>query len=100
MNRPKSKATSSAPLLAIAQPGPTSRQPVLPNTKVICMSMANALARLRYQFVPDRQIGELLAKPWVDTAIPTLLLLLVIGGFGAVVPGFFSAGNLSDTFRQ
>ena len=64
------------------------------------MSMADVLVRARYRYVPDRQIGELLAKPWVDTAIPSLLLLLALVAFGVLVPGFFSAGNLSDMARQ
>lgn len=64
------------------------------------MSIATALSRARYRYIPEHQIGELLGKPWIDTAIPAALLLLALITFGVLLPGFFSAGNLSDTARQ
>lgn len=64
------------------------------------MSIATALSRARYKYIPVHQIGELLAKPWIDTAIPVALLLLALAAFGVLLPGFFSLGSLSDTSRQ
>ncbi|MBS0343258.1 MAG: ABC transporter permease [Proteobacteria bacterium] len=62
--------------------------------------MIAIITRARYRCIPDRQIGDLLAKPWIDSAIPAAILLLLVLTFGLVVPGFFSPGNLSDTARQ
>jgi len=64
------------------------------------MSFSEAATRLRYRLVPDHVIGELLSKRWSDNAIPFVLLLLVIGFMGIMIPNFFSAVNLSDTARQ
>jgi len=64
------------------------------------MSISAALKRARYKYVPEHQIGELLLKPWIDTAIPAFLLAIVAAVFIAVVPDFLTLGNLSDTARQ
>ncbi len=64
------------------------------------MASANTLTKLRYRFIPDHVIGEILSKKWIDNAIPFLVLLAVIAVFGALIPNFFSAGNLSITARQ
>jgi ribose transport system permease protein len=64
------------------------------------MSFATVLSRARYRYFPEHQIGELLLKPWIDTAIPAALLLFAFATFGVLVPDFFTAGNLSDTARQ
>ena len=64
------------------------------------MSFATVLSRARYRYLPEHQIGELLVKPWIDTAIPAVLLLFVFATFGVILPDFFTAGNLSDTARQ
>ena len=39
----------------------------------------DALIRFRYRFIPDHVIGELLAKRWMDNAIPFLALIVVQG---------------------
>jgi ribose transport system permease protein len=64
------------------------------------MSFASVLSRARYRYFPEHQIGELLVKPWIETTIPAVLLLLAFATFSVIVPGFFTAGNLSDTARQ
>ncbi|EBW2250186.1 ABC transporter permease, partial [Salmonella enterica subsp. enterica serovar Enteritidis] len=64
------------------------------------MSQSGLLTRLRYRFVPDHIIGEILSKKWIDNAIPFLVLLVVVAVFGWLLPNFFSAGNLSNTSRQ
>lgn len=63
-------------------------------------SAAGPLARLRYRYVPDHVLGELLSKKWIDNTIPFLVLVCVVAVFGWLIPNFFSAGNLSTTARQ
>jgi ribose transport system permease protein len=60
---------------------------------------ASALLRLRYRYVPDHLIGELLTKAWIDTAIPATLLILVLLGLFLLTPGFFKPGNVADLSR-
>ncbi|WP_438751030.1 ABC transporter permease [Pararhizobium sp. O133] len=64
------------------------------------MASASNLTKLRYRFIPDHVIGEILSKKWIDNAIPFLVLICVIAVFGALIPNFFSASNLSITSRQ
>ncbi|MCJ8056107.1 SMP-30/gluconolactonase/LRE family protein [Shinella curvata] len=64
------------------------------------MASASNLTKLRYRFIPDHVIGEILSKKWIDNAIPFLVLLCVIAVFGTLIPNFFSASNLSITSRQ
>lgn len=62
--------------------------------------MSNTFARLRYQLWPDKVFGELLQKPWMETAVPLLVLLATIAIFSSRIDNFVSASNLSDTLRQ
>lgn len=64
------------------------------------MASANTLTKLRYRFIPDHVIGEILSKKWIDNAIPFLVLIAVILVFGSLIPNFFSGSNLSITSRQ
>ena len=41
--------------------------------------------RMRYRFIPDHVVGELLAKRWMDNAIPFLALLIVLISFGVFI---------------
>ena len=50
----------------------------------------DALIRFRYRFIPDHVIGELLAKRWMDNAIPFLALIVVLIVFGRILPDFYS----------
>lgn len=50
--------------------------------------------------VPDHWVGDLLSKPWIDTAIPAALLVLIALLLALLLPGFFDPSNLSDTGRQ
>ena len=63
-------------------------------------SSAYVLTRLRYQYLPDHLIGELLTKRWIDNAIPFLVLIIAAIVFGLLLPGFFSLTALSDLGRQ
>ena len=58
------------------------------------------LIRLRYKYVPDHIVGELLAKRWMDNAIPFAALIIAVVAFGSLIPGFFAWGNLADYSRQ
>jgi ribose transport system permease protein len=56
--------------------------------------------KLRYRFIPDHVIGELLAKKWIDNAIPFLVLICVVGTIGSLIPNFFSGTNLAIVARE
>ncbi|MCK0198241.1 SMP-30/gluconolactonase/LRE family protein [Ancylobacter sp. 6x-1] len=64
------------------------------------MSFRERLQSWRYNLVPDHLIGEILSKRWTDNAIPFLALILVVAGFGSVIPGFFKPASLQDSTRQ
>ena len=64
------------------------------------MTTGEWAARLRYRYVPDHVIGELLGRRWVDNVIPIVLLVALTTYLSATIPHFISAGNLSDTSRQ
>src|SRR5438874_5611083 len=64
------------------------------------MRSTENLARLRYNFVPDYLIGEILTKRWADNAIPFLALVVTVVGFGTAIPGFFKPTALTDSTRQ
>ncbi|MDO6966179.1 ABC transporter permease [Rhizobium alvei] len=64
------------------------------------MASASTFTKLRYRFIPDHVIGEILSKKWIDNAIPFLVLIAVIVVFGALIPNFYTTGNLSITARQ
>ena len=60
----------------------------------------STLSRLRYKYVPDHLLGELLTKKWMDNVIPVLALVCAITVFGAVVPHFFETTTIVDLGRQ
>ncbi len=64
------------------------------------MILRERLARLRYNFIPDHLIGEILTKRWTDNAIPFLALVATVAGFGWAIPGFFKPESLSGSTRQ
>lgn len=55
---------------------------------------AGLLTRLRARYVPDQMFGEILTKPWIDSFIPALVLVLVLVLFQLTIPGFFEASSL------
>ena len=63
-------------------------------------SWPERLTRWRYQYWPDHWVGEILSKRWTETAIPVLLLLLVVLASGRLIPNFYTATVLADTLRQ
>jgi len=62
--------------------------------------IAELATRLRYRYVPDHIVGELLGRKWVDNAIPVFLLVAVIAYMAAAIPNFLSLGSVVDTSRQ
>jgi ribose transport system permease protein len=58
------------------------------------------LIKLRYRLIPDRIIGELMSKKWIDNFVGFVFLVLVVAIFGILIPDFFNLQNLSDLSRQ
>jgi len=56
--------------------------------------------RWRYRWWPDHLLGEILAKRWMETAIPVVVLLLVALALSRAIPNFLSAASLADIGRQ
>src|ERR1700752_2201227 len=64
------------------------------------MTLRERALRLRYNYIPDHLIGEILTKRWTDNAIPFVALVITIAVFGSTIPGFFKPSSLSDSTRQ
>jgi ribose transport system permease protein len=64
------------------------------------MSISDTFTYWRYRLVPDHVVGEILAKRWIDNAIPFSILIAVLVGFGYAVPDFLSIGSLTALTRQ
>lgn len=64
------------------------------------MFSGDTITRIRYKYLPDHLIGEVLAKRWIDNAVPFLALAVLVAVCGAVVPNFFSSSGLGDLGRQ
>ena len=61
---------------------------------------SDTLTRWRYTWWPDHALGEILAKRWMETALPVIVLLLVTSALVQAIPNFLSPAALSDTGRQ
>ena len=64
------------------------------------MTIGEWAARLRYRYVPDHVVGEVLGRSWTDNVIPVALLIALTLYLAAAIPNFVSVGNISDTARQ
>jgi len=64
------------------------------------MTLRERALRLRYNYIPDHLIGEILTKRWTDNAIPFVALVVTVAVFGSAIPGFFMPSSLSDSTRQ
>src|SRR5256885_4442233 len=64
------------------------------------MTVRERALRLRYNYIPDHLIGEILTKRWTDNAIPFIAMVAVVAYFGSHIPGFFKPSSLSDSTRQ
>jgi ribose transport system permease protein len=58
------------------------------------------LLKYRYRYVPDHFIGEILAKRWMETAVPVVILVITIAWLGTMLPGRLSPASISDVLRQ
>jgi ribose transport system permease protein len=63
-------------------------------------AVEETVGRLRYKYVPDHLVGEVLSKPWIDSAIPVAFLCLAVFVFSVLIPDFFSANNIVNMARQ
>jgi ribose transport system permease protein len=61
---------------------------------------AEKLTRLRYEYVPDHILGEILSKRWIDNAAPFAFLVVVVLFFGSMIPDFWAPSSVSDMARQ
>ncbi|MQT15456.1 ABC transporter permease [Segnochrobactrum spirostomi] len=64
------------------------------------MSLSETFARLRYNYVPDHLVGEILTKRWTDNLVPFTFLVVIVGVFGWAIPGFFTPASLLGSARQ
>jgi ribose transport system permease protein len=64
------------------------------------MTLRERALRLRYNFIPDHLIGEILTKRWTDNAIPFTALVITVAVFGSAISGFFKPASLTDSTRQ
>jgi len=83
----QSPAAAAAPPLADTPPAPTH-------------TLGDRLTELRYRWWPDHVLGEILAKRWMETAIPVVVLIGVALVLSSAIPNFLSAASLADTGRQ
>jgi ribose transport system permease protein len=63
-------------------------------------TLGDRLTALRYRWWPDHVLGEVLAKRWMETAIPVVVLIGVALALSSAIPNFLSAASLADTGRQ
>ena len=64
------------------------------------MLSGEAFTQLRYRYLPDHLIGEILTKRWIDNAVPFLALLVAVAVFGSLNPDLFGLTSLTDLGRQ
>jgi ribose transport system permease protein len=64
------------------------------------MTIGDWAVRLRYRYVPDHIVGEVLGRRWMDNVIPVTLLMALTVFLMAAIANFTSLGNISDTSRQ
>lgn len=62
--------------------------------------MRETLTRLRYKWVPDHILGEILAKNWIDNAIPCAILVLTLSVLGSMIPGLVGVGSMLGMSAQ
>ena len=60
----------------------------------------NSILKFRHKYWPDHFLGEILAKRWMETAVPVIILLFTVLWLSNAIPGFLSATSISDIFRQ
>lgn len=63
-------------------------------------TLTQKIVKFRYRYWPDHILGEILAKRWMETAIPVLLLIVVSVAMSFLTPDFLTLGGISDTLQQ
>lgn len=63
------------------------------------MSASETYVRWRYRLIPDHLVGEILAKNWIDNAIPILFLTIATAAIAFILPGVFDTGSLAILAR-
>lgn len=63
------------------------------------MAHANVLTRIRYKYVPDHLLGEILSKKWIESAVPAITMVLVLFWLIQTLPNYLSPINVTDNFR-
>jgi ribose transport system permease protein len=58
------------------------------------------LLQWRHRWWPDHVLGEVLSKRWTETAIPAVLLALVLLALSQAIPDFLGKGSLTSMSRQ
>jgi len=62
--------------------------------------LTETLTRWRYRLWPDHVVGEILAKPWMETAIPVLVFALTFAAMAAFVPSLATPWQLAIIARE
>ncbi|MCY4314058.1 MAG: SMP-30/gluconolactonase/LRE family protein [Gammaproteobacteria bacterium] len=58
------------------------------------------LSKLRYNYIPDHILGEVLTKRWADNIVPITVFAITVVILANLIPGFLSPQSLSDAGRQ
>jgi len=67
------------------------------------MSLTHTFARFRYRYLPDHILGEIISKPWIDTAIPVLVLAVLmmgLAGWNADLVSLSSLAGMAPQFSE
>jgi ribose transport system permease protein len=63
-------------------------------------SVSERLLQLRYRWSAQQVVAELLAKKWMEPAIPFAAMILVIAALGLYLPNYFTLANVAATSRE
>ena len=65
------------------------------------MSDASPLSLSRLQrYWPSHLVGEVLAKPWIDSVVPMTVMVIVLLIAQMLIPGYLGLGNLVSVSRE
>jgi ribose transport system permease protein len=79
---------------------PAALTPPAATPGVPTRTLGERLTELRYRWWPDHVLGEILAKRWMETAIPVVVLIAVTLLLVSAIPNFLTPASLADTGRQ
>jgi ribose transport system permease protein len=58
------------------------------------------LERLYHRYFPEKLLGELLTKNWIDNVVPVFATVLVVVFFLSLNPDFFTLASVTENARQ